>query len=296
MPEERHGQPLGTGASRQPGPQRPLPRDHQGRVDTAPPQLRQRVQCAPRPLLHRQPRAQEQEHVGAARAPAPQYRTVQGGVPGRQVDAQRRPYDVARADPDELRRRPFRRAHHPAVGVRGPGVDPVGGGARRSARHAPGTEHAVHTLVRHRHRRDAGPSRPFAGPPQGRPVGHLQAVGSQLLQDAPDPVPVGQDPVAAGAGQDRARQGDHPPLAGVLVACGRSGHDQDRVVSGGAVSGAQGLQSGTQPARLRRHEVREPDDAQPGSEVPGLVEDEPGGRTRPRRHAATAVRSASTAS
>ncbi|KEF03187.1 hypothetical protein ADK47_17150 [Streptomyces rimosus subsp. rimosus] len=296
VPQEHHGQPLDPRAGRQTGPQRPVPGHHQRRVHTPPPQLRQDVQRASRPLLRRQPRAQQQEHTGPARTPAPQLHAAQPWVTVRQVDTERGTYDIARTEPGELGRGPLRRADHPAVGVRGPEVDPVRGGARRSARDTPGPQHAVHTFVGHHHRRDTGPPRPLAGPPQRRTVRDLQAVGGQHLQDAPYAAPVGQYAVAARPGQHRAGQGDHAALVGGLVAHGGAGDDQDRFVARGAVAGAQGAQSRAQPARLRGHEVREPYDAQPGAGAAGLIGDVGRGRGRSRRHTGTAVRRASTSS
>lgn len=107
-----------------------------------------------------------------------------------------------------------------------------------------------------------GPSCPHSGPAQGGPVGDLQAVGGERLQEPGDPPSVGEDAIAAGAGQQRAGQRDHPSLLGVAVTRALAGYDEDRFVAGRPVSGAQLPQCGAQPSGGGGDEVGEPYDAQ----------------------------------
>ncbi len=164
--------------------------------------------------------------------------------------------------------------------MRGPGVEGVGGAPGEVLGQAPGAQHAVGGLVGDHHGGHARAAGPAAGPAQGGPVGDLQAVGGQLLQEGGHAPLVGEDAVAAGAGQQRTGQGDDPALLGVAVGVPFAGHDQDRFVARGPKSPAEFPQGGAQAPGGGGDEVGEADDAQ------GL----PG-------HAATAVfRSARTSS
>lgn len=148
------------------------------------------------------------------------------------------------------------------VGVCRTDVEGVGGAPGGAFWQAPGTQHAVGGLVGDHHGGDPGPPGPPAGPAQGGAVGHLQAVGGQVLQQGGHTPPVGEDAVSAGTRQQAPRERDHPALFGLPVVGVRAGNDENGRVSGRAVPPAQLAQRGAQSPGRGGDEVGEPDDAQ----------------------------------
>lgn len=289
MAEEGDGQPVDARVGGQAGPQRAVACHHEGRVDALGPQPGEGVQGGVRLLLRGQPGAHDQQHLRAARVPVAHRLVVVGGVAPFQVHAERGPYDVAGADPLELRRGPGGGAHHLGVGQRGTAVEGVGGAAGGAGRQAPGAEHSVGALVRDHHRGDAVPAGPFAGPAQGGAVGDLQPVRPEGLQQCLQGRPAGQQPVAAGARDLRSRQGDDPSLCGEFVAAAGAGDDQHGFVAGSGVPLAEVPQRGAQAAGDGGDEVGEPDDAQAPLRLTRVRGGGGGGA-----HAATAWRSTRT--
>jgi hypothetical protein len=85
-----------------------------------------------------------------------------------------------------------------------------------------------------------------------------------MFQEAGHAPLVGEDAVAAGAGQQRPGQGDDPALLGLTVGVAFAGHDEDRIVPGLLEAPAQLAQGGAQPPGGGGHEVGEADDPQRG--------------------------------
>ena len=141
---------------------------------------------------------------------------AQRGMPRCQVDAERSPYDVAGADPHELPLGELGGAHDRRVGVRRTDVEAR---RRRAGRPAPGrpqvrsTPSAVswETIT-------AGTRARRAHLPVQRSVVRSETSrrsGARSSRSGRDAPPVGEHAVAAGAGQQRPGQGDHPALLGL---------------------------------------------------------------------------------
>jgi hypothetical protein len=164
-----------------------------------------------------------------------------------QVDPQRDLDQVRHAEAAELGRGEGGRADDLVEDLGRTPVEPVG--QRVAVRHAPDAQQTGQALVGDHHRPDAALAGPAAGPAQGGPVGDLDAVGLEPVEEPGQLPAAGQHAVPAGAGHAVARQRDDPSLLRHLVGALAPRDDQDRLVAGLPVALAEVAQRGAQAAR-----------------------------------------------
>ncbi len=213
-------------------------------------------------FLGGEPGAEHQQHLvrvrvpGAFGGPGVVVRRAQGG----QVHSERRTGEVPYAQAAEFGGGPVRRADHRVVGPGGPAVEPVRGGPRDRAGQTPGAQQSDGALVRDHRGAHSVPPGPGARPAQRGAVGDLQPVGGEPFEFGGHRPAVGEQPVAAAAGEHRAGQGDDQPLLVLLDGAALPGHDEYGGVPGGPVARAEVAQRGPQSAGDGGDEVGHPDD------------------------------------
>lgn len=177
-----------------------------------------------------------------------------------QIHAQRHHFDIRCADPPELGSREFGGAHHHVVFGGGVPVGDIGAVPGDPGRHDL-PQQPVEALMGDHHPGHVPAPRPAAETAQRQPIGHLQYIGSQAVEDIGDPPRVGR-PVATRPRDPDRGQGDAQRAARQdLFGASRPGHDEHDLVAGGHVAGTEMVQRGTQAPRARAVEIRQLHDA-----------------------------------
>ena len=151
-------------------------------------------------------------------------------------------------------------AHDRVVGRCHPGVRHVGHAPGRPVGQQELREQPVQPLVRDHDARHPAPRRPRPEPAQREPVGHLDGVGPEPLQQ-PLHAPRVDGPVPAGRRQARRGHGDPADAGGQqLVGRPRAGHHEHDLVPASGVARPQVVQRRAEPAGAGPVEVRQLDD------------------------------------